>query len=78
MNYRRDHPRAFKNRYHKRSSNSESVNSSIQGKVRRAPLQPQVARAEERGRTQNDNVPEAADTVQNQVGSRVMGLSPAL
>jgi transposase len=31
MNYRRDHPRAFKNRYHKRS-NSESVNSSFKGK----------------------------------------------
>lgn len=31
MNYRNEHPRAFKNRYHKRS-NSESVNSSFKGK----------------------------------------------
>ncbi|MGI0092255.1 MAG: transposase [Nitrososphaerales archaeon] len=31
MNYRKEHPIAFKNRYHKRS-NSESVNSSFKGK----------------------------------------------
>ena len=34
-----------------------------------------MAHPEKRGRTESDNVqPEAADTVQNQVGSRVMGL----
>jgi hypothetical protein len=33
--------------------------------------------AEERGRTQGDNVqPEAADTIQNKARNRVMGLSP--
>ena len=31
MKYREEHPRAFKNRYHKRS-NAESTNSSFKGK----------------------------------------------
>ncbi len=31
MNYRKNHPRKFKNRYHKRS-NAESTNSSLKGK----------------------------------------------
>ena len=32
MKYREEHPRAFKNRYHKRSSNAESTNSAFKRK----------------------------------------------